>query len=218
MIYTKAKRDDSNGTSLMGYVKCSYQHLIKRLGQPHLNCKVDSLDSKIDVEWIFKFKDGTVSTLYNYKTGPNYLGSDGTQVEQMTIWHVGGFNDKSVIKIAKALKVDWSKNRHTLYTDALSSLKPIKLEELEDDHVFVSVVKKRKSIIPEDEYQSYKNDFNKEILGKSELKTFRFTRTETIVDYQTVEASTLEEAENKLKLENWQDEEVLSSDTESREL
>ena len=199
MIYTKAKTDDSNGTSLMGYVKCSYQHLVKRLGQPHLNCKVDSLDSKIDVEWIFKFKDGTVSTLYNYKTGPNYLGSDGEQVEQMTIWHVGGFNDKSVIKIAKALKVDWSKNRHTLYTDALSSLKPIKWEELEDDHVFVSVVKKENQ-------------------NKSKLKTFRFTRTETIVDYQTVEASTLEEAENKLKLENWQDEEVLSSDTESREL
>ena len=192
MIYTKAKRDDSNGTSLMGYVKCSYQHLIKRLGQPHLNCKVDSLDSKIDVEWILKFKDGTVSTLYNYKTGPNYLGSDGTQVEQMTVWHVGGFTDKSLFKIAKALNVESSNNKFEL--------------------------EKRKSIIPEDEYQSYKNDFNKEILGKSELKTFRFTRTETIVDYQTVEASTLEEAENKLKLENWQDEEVLSSDTESREL
>jgi hypothetical protein len=192
MIYTKAKRDDSNGTSLMGYVKCSYQHLIKRLGQPHLNCKVDLLDSKIDVEWILKFKDGTVSTLYNYKTGPNYLGSDGTQVEQMTVWHVGGFTDKSLFKIAKALNVESSNNKFEL--------------------------EKRKSIIPEDEYQSYKNDFNKEILGKSELKTFRFTRTETIVDYQTVEASTLEEAENKLKLENWQDNEILSSDTESREL
>ena len=171
MIYTKAKRDDSNGTSLMGYVKCSYQHLIKRLGQPHLNCKVDSIDSKIDVEWILKFKDGTVSTLYNYKTGPNYLGSDGTQVEQITIWHVGGFTDKSLFKIAKALNVESSNNKFEL-----------------------------------------KNQ------NKSELKTFRFTRTETVVDYQTVEASTLEEAENKLKLENWQDEEVLSSDTESREL
>ena len=197
MIYTKAKRDDSNGTSLMGYVKCSYQHLIKRLGQPHLNCKVDSLDSKIDVEWILKFKDGTVSTLYNYKTGPNYLGSDSTQVEQMTVWHVGGFTDKSLFKIAKALNVESSNNKFDFIIPSL---------------------KKRKSIIPEDEYQSYKNDFNKEILGKSELKTFRFTRTETIVDYQTVEASTLEEAENKLKLENWQDNEILSSDTESREL
>ena len=101
----KAKQNDTNGSSLMGYVQCSYSHLIKKLGNPHLTAK-DFGDNKIDVEWCFKFKDGTISTLYNYKTGPNYLGLEGKPPAAMTIWHIGGFNNKSVIKLAKTLKVE----------------------------------------------------------------------------------------------------------------
>lgn len=67
-------------------------------------------------------------------------------------------------------------------------------------------------IIPEheDSYDSisknsYENFKNKD---KPKLKTFKFTRTQTIVDHQTIKALTLEEAEDQLQLENWTDEEI----------
>jgi hypothetical protein len=78
-------------------------------------------------------------------------------------------------------------------------IKPIKWEELEDDHVFVSVVKKENQ-------------------NKSKLKTFKFTRTQTVVDCQTIEALTEDEAESKLELENWKDEEIHLSEFDCEEL
>lgn len=60
------------------------------------------------------------------------------------------------------------------------------------------------------------NNFKSKSLHK--LKTFRFTRTQTIVDYQTIKALTLEEAENQLQLENWTDEEIHLSEFDSEEL
>ena len=61
------------GTSLQGYIKASYEQLLKAFGPPNPNlCD----NYKTDVEWAFEFADGTVATLYNWKNGKNYLGDE----------------------------------------------------------------------------------------------------------------------------------------------
>ena len=54
-----------NGTSLRGYVKCDYKTLIETFGEPDHECD----GYKIDRQWVLKFGDGTVATIYNYKKG-----------------------------------------------------------------------------------------------------------------------------------------------------
>lgn len=75
-----------DGTSLQGRVRLSYADLVDRLGEPGPLGD----DYKTDAEWTLEYEDGEVATIYNYKTGPNYLGPEGTPVVDITDWHVGG--------------------------------------------------------------------------------------------------------------------------------
>ena len=61
-------------------------------------------------------------------------------------------------------------------------------------------------------------DYYKNPDNYKKLITFKFFRTQTVVDYQIIEALSEDEAESKLELENWEDEEILSSYTETIEL
>ena len=88
----KINNNDCNGTGLRGYVKTSYKNLVSKLGKPYVWFEHD----KVDVEWCFKFPDGTIATVYNYKDGKNYLGEKGKAVEDITNWHIGGNNNKSI--------------------------------------------------------------------------------------------------------------------------
>ncbi len=81
---------DINMTSLQGHMTVDFQNLVKVFGEP----KTDVMD-KTDAEWAIEFEDGTIASIYNYKTGNNYLGSSGTPVEEITDWHVGGHNKKA---------------------------------------------------------------------------------------------------------------------------
>ena len=94
------KTNDISGTSLQGYLNASYDKIVKVLGEPHENYD----DGKIDAEWNFKINSHVV-TLYNYKDGKNYLGSEGADIKDITIWHIGG-HDKRVLKEVKKLFTD----------------------------------------------------------------------------------------------------------------
>ena len=61
-------------------------------------------------------------------------------------------------------------------------------------------------------------DYYKNPDNYKKLKTFKFFRTQTVVDYQTIEALTEAEAESKLELENWEDEEIHLSEFDCEEL
>jgi len=87
------------GTCLQGYINATYQELIDVFGKP---TKSDGY--KVDAEWLIEFEDGTVATVYNWKNGLNYCGADGTPVEYITRWNVGGNSGTdTVTKIKRAL-------------------------------------------------------------------------------------------------------------------
>lgn len=75
------------GTHLCGYLDVSYEALVAALGEPLEG------EYKTDAEWHLRFPDGDIATIYNYKTGPNYLGAEGTPVDEIRDWHVGGHPD-----------------------------------------------------------------------------------------------------------------------------
>lgn len=78
-------------TSLQGYINISYSKLVKIFGLP-----TSTGDGyKVDAEWSIKFADGIVATIYNYKNGINYCGKNGTPVEHITNWNIGGYNYNS---------------------------------------------------------------------------------------------------------------------------
>jgi hypothetical protein len=82
---------DANMTCLMGYVNTTYARLVKVFGKP---IDGDSGDGKVNSEWIIKFANGEVATIYNYKTG--------TTPTDDYDWHIGG-NKKWVVAAVSAL-------------------------------------------------------------------------------------------------------------------
>ena len=93
--------ENVGGTSLQGYIKASYEQLLNAFGAPN-STLCDNY--KTDVEWAFKFADGTVATLYNWKNGKNYLGDEGLELNDIYEWNVGGFNDKAVSRLLEQLR------------------------------------------------------------------------------------------------------------------
>lgn len=96
---------DINGTHLMGEIDTSYERLVEVLGKPQ-----EGDGYKVDAEWCLKFNNGLVATIYNYKDGKNYNGSEGLETEAITDWHIGGL-DKQVVSlvhkiIAEGIKPD----------------------------------------------------------------------------------------------------------------
>ncbi len=81
-----------NGTCLQGEITADYNELVMAFGEPTAGDEY-----KVDAEWCIKFANGTIATVYNWKNGINYCGpSEGTPTEQITHWHIGGFNPDAV--------------------------------------------------------------------------------------------------------------------------
>ena len=96
------KTTNVGGTFLRGYIKASYEQLLKSFGEPH---DPNGDNYKTDVEWAFEFADGTIATLYNWKNGKNYLGeAEGLELNDIYEWNVGGNSDKAVAKLLEKLR------------------------------------------------------------------------------------------------------------------
>lgn len=93
---------NANGTSLQGYVDCSYQTLVRAFGEP---CGTYD-DYKSDAEWTLKFEDGTVATIYNWKNGKNYCGQAGTPTKDIKDWNIGGNSIQAVLLVKQALGLE----------------------------------------------------------------------------------------------------------------
>jgi hypothetical protein len=89
---------DTNMSHLQGELDISYAELVKTFGIPMVWD-----DYKTDAEWKVCFEDGTRATIYNYKNGKNYCGAEGQEVQDITDWNIGGFNEKAVERVKEAL-------------------------------------------------------------------------------------------------------------------
>ena len=102
MRYEKLGTERMTGTSLQGYCPSgtTYAQLVAAFGEPGAN---DGY--KVDAQWALGFEDGTVATVYNYKTGRNYLEDEGRAVENLVgdDWHIGGKSPEAVARIVELL-------------------------------------------------------------------------------------------------------------------
>ena len=78
-----SKNVDVNGTSLQGYITCSYDTLCEVFGEP-----IGGDGYKTRAEWEGKTSDGTVFTIYDWK--------ESQPIGDVTNWHIGGRDTKSV--------------------------------------------------------------------------------------------------------------------------
>ncbi len=89
------KLDDStdliNGSHLQGYVTTTYDRLIEVFGQP----SGDGDGYKVQVEWILKFEDGTIATIYDWK--------EDYKPQLVTEWHIGGFTKRAADLVKEVL-------------------------------------------------------------------------------------------------------------------
>tara|TARA_R100000664_G_scaffold8345_1_gene13797 strand:+ start:88 stop:426 length:339 start_codon:yes stop_codon:yes gene_type:complete len=87
------------GTSFLSYLNVSYSELVEVFGEPK-----EGDGYKIDSNWEVEFEDGAVATIYNYKTGINYLGVEGQHKEHIRIWHIGGHSNDVIDRIFELLE------------------------------------------------------------------------------------------------------------------
>ena len=85
--YINDMRTDSNGTSGKGGFVCKYETLVKVLGEPLKG----SDDFKTQAQWDIEYKDGTITTIYDWKQGKHYLGEEeGIKPNEVVCWNIGG--------------------------------------------------------------------------------------------------------------------------------
>ena len=91
----------ANMTSLRGVIETSYDELVRVFGPP----EEGSVDEKTDAEWVLYFPEvDTIATIYNWKNGVSYNGPNGTPVECITRWHIGGHTGAAKMAVYQALE------------------------------------------------------------------------------------------------------------------
>jgi len=100
---------ESSGTCLQGNIVCSYSLIEDTFGPPEDLALFQGItDGKVDVEWVIKFEDDTIATIYNWKNGPMYRGPVGIDPKNNEDWHIGGHSPDAVSRVKDALFVGWN--------------------------------------------------------------------------------------------------------------
>ena len=84
---------NTNGTSLKGYIRASYDQLVQVFGQPDVGPD-DRDQDKVTCIWELTFNDGTVATIYDWKEGETPMGTYE--------WHIGGRNNNASTMVQDA--------------------------------------------------------------------------------------------------------------------
>jgi len=91
---------DSEGTSLQGYVTTTRAALIETFGMPAFITEAgDSVWDKVTTEWIIKFDNGIVATIYDWKR----YEEGAPSLNEVYEWHIGGNNDLAVSQVRSVL-------------------------------------------------------------------------------------------------------------------
>jgi hypothetical protein len=93
--YRIDKYAEISGSSLKGYLPrgTTYAALVALFGPPVFEGDGD----KVLAEWVLRFEDGLIATVYDYK---NY----GVPVESVIDWHIGGFEPSTVHRVTEVLR------------------------------------------------------------------------------------------------------------------
>lgn len=96
MNFTRANNGEGSGTSLQGFVLTTRQHLETEFGIPS-EYTIPFESDKVTTEWVIKFDDGNVATLYDWKLPrqPSFY--------QMYNWHIGGTSPLAVDLVYRAI-------------------------------------------------------------------------------------------------------------------
>ena len=87
------------GTCGQGEINCPYSMLLSVFGEPE-----DGDGYKTQAEWTIATPAG-IATIYDWKQGDSYHGEgNGTPVEQIREWSIGGHNKAVMEWIKKAIK------------------------------------------------------------------------------------------------------------------
>lgn len=89
----------TTGSGFVDEIECDYTTLCRIFGEP-----MEGDGYKTSAEWDIRFEDGTIATIYDYKTCPAYCGPDGVPPENNTSWHIGGFHTRAVDLIRLTLE------------------------------------------------------------------------------------------------------------------
>ena len=81
------------GTSYQGRVNCPYYQIENSFGKPY-----EGDGDKTRAEWAITFEDGTVATIYDWKTDIDPIKN--------TDWHIGGFKPAAVEHVLHVLAMD----------------------------------------------------------------------------------------------------------------
>ena len=99
MNFKSATGLDSEGTSLQGYITTTRAALIETFGNPVF--AIDEADpwEKVTTEWIIKFENGIVATIYDWKR----YEEGAPALNEIYDWHIGGNNDLAVSQVRSVL-------------------------------------------------------------------------------------------------------------------
>ena len=103
--FTRALPMAACGTSGITTMKANYTDLVKCFGLPD---KVNEISDKVSAEWVLSFIDGSIVTIYDWKTSKGYCGASGIDYQDNIHWHIGG-TGKSVnaaIVLVDALSIN----------------------------------------------------------------------------------------------------------------
>ena len=85
------------GSSLQGYVTTTRSALIETFGMPTFTTDEDS--EKVTTEWIIKFQDGTIATIYDWKR----YEEGAPALNEVYDWHIGGYTKVAVSRVQETL-------------------------------------------------------------------------------------------------------------------
>lgn len=91
MKFTKGA--NINMTGFKGDFAITYAELVEIFGQP--DCGPNADMDKVTCEWCLKFEDGTIASIYDYKTGR-------TPFDEYN-WHIGGHSTAAYDRVVETI-------------------------------------------------------------------------------------------------------------------
>lgn len=78
MKWTRGNLEKISGSFYVGQIDLSFLDIVRKLGP----ASAKSPDGKVKARWIIKFEDGTIASLYDWKSG--------TSIKDLSNWRIGG--------------------------------------------------------------------------------------------------------------------------------